>query len=483
MQSRVTNRMGTQFATDQLRQHAAGLQRTQQEISSGLRLHRPSDDPAATRRSIIQKDQLSRLETHVESVNHVKARLNSAHVQLREAQQLMVKARGVALSITQATEPSERRILASELDGILNQMISVVNAQDENGYLFSGEATRTQPFAVTREADAIQHVAYQGDSRTNSLHITGQDLRGALVAGDHIFQHSDRQETIILGPTGLTSGSGVDTARGRLSIEVKHTTTWYSPGSGVSAGDSAIEHDTIVGATGTHNLTIEDTSGTGSAGTISLNGGSPIPFTNTDTDLPITGPSGEVIYLNTTAINPGFSGNVVLTANGTMSLDGGVTTTPIVFGTNQAITHPDDGSTVYLDTTTLQQSGTAHLEFPGTADVFEVLLSLKDDVLNNRDLSNEDLFAAVERQLGDLERLENHLLDEVGVQSVAMEQMERLQSRTEDLVLDQKNKYGETTSADIAEAAVRMQELLTLQQFTMASVSRVLSQNLLNFLQ
>ncbi len=68
------------------------------------------------------------------------------------------------------------------------------------------------------------------------------------------------------------------------------------------------------------------------------------------------------------------------------------------------------------------------------------------------------------------------------MQSVTLEQIERLLVRTEDQTLDQQVKYSETTSADLAKAAVRMQELLTLQQFTMASVSNLVSQNLLQFL-
>ena len=63
-----------------------------------------------------------------------------------------------------------------------------------------------------------------------------------------------------------------------------------------------------------------------------------------------------------------------------------------------------------------------------------------------------------------------------------MEQLERLLNRTQDLTLDQQIQYGETTSADVAEAAIRLQELLTLQQFTMTSVSNLLSHNLLDFL-
>ncbi len=147
------------------------------------------------------------------------------------------------------------------------------------------------------------------------------------------------------------------------------------------------------------------------------------------------------------------------------------------------LSNPADGKLVHLNTLGLKNAGTTHIEFPGTSDAFELLVSLKQDILNARDLNNEERFAALDRRLGDLERIENHLLDEVGVQGVALQQMDRLEFRTEDLRLDQQIKYGETTGADIAQAAVRLQELLTLQQFTMASVTRLMSQNLLQFLQ
>ena len=482
MDLRVSSKLGVNFATTALGRQASELQRTQEKISTGIRLHRPSDDPAAVRRSIVQKDQLSRLETNIESVKHVKSRLNQAHVQLREAQQLFVQARSVALSVSQATEEAELNILATELDGILNQLVSVANAGDESGYLFSGTATQTEPFVIDR-SDGVDKVTYVGASTSAELHITGDDSREALIAGDHLFQIQSREPTVIIGDTGLTPGDGTDTTTGRLDITVQHTLSTYSGTSGIAAGTGSVGGDTIIGDTGTHQLTIVDTSGTGTSGTVSLNGGAEIAFTNSDTNLEILGPNGEVVFVDTTAITAGFSGNVDITADGIFSLDGGATTQPIGFSSNEVLINPADNKLVHLNTLDIKRTGIASVEFPGTTDAFEVLISLRDDILNSRELSNADRFSALDRRLGDIERIENHLLDEVGVQGVALQQMERLELRTEDLALDQEIKYGETTSADIAEAAVRLQELLTLQQFTMASVTRLLSQNLLQFLQ
>ena len=133
-----------------------------------------------------------------------------------------------------------------------------------------------------------------------------------------------------------------------------------------------------------------------------------------------------------------------------LSIDGGQTTQAIGYSANEQIIDPSDGSVIYIDTTNIRLAESEHLEFPGTGSAFQTLVALRDDILNGRSLEQSARNDAVQRRLGDLERLEDHLLDELGVQSVSLAQMDRLEIRTEDLELDQRVKYGETTSADVA---------------------------------
>lgn len=477
---RLSSRIGVQRATSQLGQQTTELQRTQQQISTGLRLHKPSDDPAAVRSAIVQQDKLSRLETHGDSISFVKSRVTQAHVQLREAQQLFVRARTIALEGAQETEEAGLRALADELDGILNQLVSVANSSDENGYLFSGTATRTEPFVVDRETG---NVTYEGTDGSSQLFLTGDVPREALISGHNIFFAPVREATLVIGTTGLAVGQTPDTATGRKEIQIQHVATTFSAGSGVAPGSSSTGGDTVVGPLGTHSIEIIDTAGDGSAGTISLNGGGVVQFTSADTDLVVYGPQQEKIHVDMSSITPGFSGTIDIQADATMSIDGGETTQPVSFSANEEIVDPSDGSVIYVDTTNVTLADTDYLEFPGTSNAFQILTGLRDDLLNARNLDTQDQRDAVQRRIGDVERMGEHLLDELGSQSVALEQMERLATRTEDLELEQQLLYGETTGANIAEAAVRMQELLTLQQFTMSSIARIQSQNLLQFLQ
>ncbi len=481
MSFRVTQQFAGASAREHISRQTSELFQVQQQISSGLRMQRPSDDPAGTRRSLIQKDRVERLNAQTTSLQHVRSRLEQAHVQLRGANDLILRSRNIALSAPQVREPAEIQALATELTGILEQMESIANASDESGYLFSGTAAQTKPFP-----DGIGQLGvskYAGTSASTELSLTGDVKREALIPGDSIFQGTSRGATLVIGSTGVASGSGTDTARGMRELLVTHGITTFAPGSGVSAGTSSASSDTIIGGSGVHSLQIVDTSGNGSFGTISLNGGDAVAYSGTDTDLMVTGNNGEKVYVNTTAITPGFSGNIALTATGAISIDGGLTSTVIDFTASQTVTDSRDGSMVFLDTSSTTRAGTDQLEFVGTSDVFAAIADLRNDLLNSRNLSVADRNASLNRRIGELERVQTHVLDMVGMQSVSMEQLDRLKTRTEELALAEKVELSETVSTDITQAILRLQELQNLQQFTLAAVTKVLTPNLLNYLQ
>jgi flagellar hook-associated protein 3 len=484
---RVTQSQMSATARNYLSQQASELYNVQKQISSGVKIHRPADDPAAMRRSLIQKDRIERLEAHETSITHVKSRVQQAQVHLLDANTLLTKAREIALQAPQLTDDSERRILAAELNGLLEQMGSLANATDESGYLFSGTAANTRPFTITTsDSGATQYggrSGYAGTSANTELHIAGDVDRQALLPGSLVFQPMAREATVLIGNTGASIGTGTDSATGTRTLIVSHTSTTFSAGSGVQSGASAANGNTVIGATGVNSLQIIDTSGTGASGTISLNGGDPVSFTSGMTDLLVTGPGGEKIYLNTSSITAGFNGTVNLTSTGTMSIDGGLTSTPITFDPNQQVTDSRDGTVVNLNTVAIRRAGSDQLEFPGTSDVFNVLRELRDDLLNTRNLETSALNASLNRRLGDVERVQDHVLDMIGVQSVSLEQIERLEERTGDLKLAEKLEYGDTIAADVTAAALRLQELNNLQQFTMAAVGQLLTPNLLSYIQ
>lgn len=478
---RVTQSRMAETARDYLAKQTSQLFLVQQQISSGVRIQRPADDPAGTRRSLIQKDRVVRLEAHEVSIQHAMSRLQTSEVHLRDVNSMLTRVRDIALQAPQITDEIETRAFATELDGLLNQILNVANTADENGYLFSGTSARTQPFPSTVSTGGRE--TYSGADDEQFLHIAGDATRQTLLPGNQVFQPVSRGTTVVLGATGVTPGTGTDSGVGLKQLIVTHTLTTYAAGSGIAAGTSSVTGDTVLGPAGLHTLQIQDTSGTGAFGTVSLNGGTPVAYTSTDTNLEVTGPDGQRVYVDTTAIVPGFSGNADITADGTLSVDGGLTTSALTFSTSQAIMDSRDGSVVNLNTSAVVRAGTNELEFPGTTDIFNAVRNLRNDILNTRGLDPAAQKEALNRRLGDIDRIQDHLLNIVGIQGASMEQIQRLETRTGDLKLAEELEYSETTSADIAAAVLRLQELNNLQQFTMAAVGQLLTPNLLSYIQ
>ncbi|MCR9200963.1 MAG: hypothetical protein NXI04_20175 [Planctomycetaceae bacterium] len=477
---RITSSSLSDFSIRELSKQSAQLQDLQRQLSTGLKAERPSDDPALVRKALVEADRVSRFEQHAESLNQNTARLEQAHIQTRDAQQLIVRAKTLALSARQSTDESEINIIAAELDGVLEQLTTIANTEDVNGFLFAGTRTGDRPYPESISTSNTS--TYAGNQDPLQLYITGRETSTSLQPGLDVFGGAIRGPVEFLGDNGIAPGTGGSSAIGFHSIEIQHLATEYLGTSGVDAGVSSSASDTVIGQRGTHTLTINDTSGTGASGTVRLNNGVEVAFTSADTDLQVTGPTGEVVYIDTTAITAGYSGDIDIIASGSLSVDGGASSHPITFEDNQEVTDARDGSVIYLNTSGTRNTSSAELEFTGTFDAFQTIVALKEDLLNARDLPGATHDAAIGRRIDDLDRINDNLLQEIGVQSVNLERFDQMATLNDEQKLAHELSLAETTAVDYSVAAIQLQDTLNLQQYTMAAVRLVTGPNLIDFL-
>ena len=471
------------IATSQAR--TAEIAKLQVQLSSGLRLQKPSDSPADMRDVLLEKAREGRMESTLANINDARSRLNVSNTSLLDINDALVSARTLALQANQPLDDDSRETLAQQVDALLSRVFTLANSSDRGDYIFSGTQTKTKPFVLDgdlRDAKPgdIQYAG--GSSRVQAL-ISPDVTVDTFYSGAEVFLARDRGETTFFnGETGARPGAGVDSAAGMAELQVQIGSVTFSAGSGVATGVD-IADSTIIGPLGAHQLQIQDTSGTGTAGTVSLNGGAAVAFTSADTNLEITGPAGERIFLDMSAITAGFNGNVDITADGTLSTDGGATTVAIDFSDNQQILDSTTGEVTYVDSTQIRSTGNEDIEYGGTASLFDTLIHLRDDLRNKRNLAPQELSDAFGRRLDDLDRVRNNIMRFVGDQSVALENLDALQVRTEDLQLDVRTVINDLESADISEVILRLQQQENLLQFTYATAASIIGNtNLLNFL-
>ena len=458
--------------------HGSRMSTLQSQASSGLKLLKPSDDPAGTRAIQGVRSALGRMDAELSNITAARQRLGVASTELLNAQQILTRVKEITIASRQSIEPSERAAYASELRGLKERLVVIANARHNGEYLFAGADSRQQPFTQ----DAYGRVSYHGSSIRGATDVGRTFSVDVLYSGAEVFQARQRGETLYIGTTGVTAGSGVDNGVGTDELLVLHTSTTYAAGSGVAAGSGSIGGDNIIGPPGAHTLTINDTSGTGASGTVSLNGGPPVAFTSADGNLAVIGPEGETVYIDTTAITAGFSGTVDITANGAISTDGGATQTAINFSPNQQVTDSATGGVTNVNTVNVRRTGAESLDYTGTADIFTLMDQLEADLLNEEQVGSYTWHAAMDRRMGDIDRLQDHILDIVGQQGVSLENLDSLEARVTDLKLEQQTIASEIEGADMADVILRLQQEEMMLQYTLASSAQLFSQSLVDYL-
>ncbi len=483
---RVTSEIQSQQTILNLQNNYSILSKLQNQISSGHRINSPSDDPLGTAQILENNTQDAQLTTNLASIANAANTLQSSVNALTQVQHIITSAHSLAATANNpANQPAANAAFAAQIDAAIQQLLGVANTKQPDGtYLFGGTASTTQPFTVTSKNSGglAAGIAYHG-SQQNSEAIVGQGQTvSTLIAGSSVFQPNLTGATVYSGITGAKPGTGSDTGTGQATLQVVHTSTAFAGGSGIAAGASSAANDTVLGPSGTNSLKLT-VSADGLTGTVSLNGGPAIAFTNSNSDLKVTGPSGEVVQLDTTAVTAGFKGNVAITADGTLSTDGGATTTPIDFSSNQAITNGTTGATTNINSTNIRLAGNSQLDYPGQADIFQTLISIRDTINNTQGLSASDRTTTLNQKLGELERINSAVATPLGTQSTQSQFLSNLKDRTTTQQSSLQQATSNIQSTDYASTIVALQRQQNLYQASLEVVAKLNNLSLASFIQ
>lgn len=485
MDLRITPKTQLERSVANTRRQTDALAALEVQMSTGLKINQPSDDPFGITSVLANQEQDQAITTYLGTIQDAQTILDQGVSNLTDAGSVLSKAREIAIEGgSSVNDAGANESLAQEVDGLLKSLIDVANSKIGDQFQFGGTATTTTPFRVTA-TDAHGRplaVAYNGARERANVAVSPQEKVDTFYPGSEIFQQPQRGKTVYIGDTGAAPGTGTDSATGQGTLIVAHTSTSYAGGSGVAAGSSSPTGDTILGPAGANNLTVIDTSGTGASGTIALNGGPAIPWAKTDTNLQITGPKGEAVYVNASNITAGFNGTVAITANGTLSVDGGATTTPINFAGNQVVTNGTTGAVTNVDSTNIRRAGTDQLSYTGTYDAFQILMALRDDLRNTQGLPDGQRLQMISSRLAELDRVRQNVLGTVGEQSASLVNLQALDQRSRQLQLNVKSRTSTLEDADVGQLVVSFQSQQNLLRLSLAAAAQTSQPSLLDFL-
>ena len=168
------------------------------QLSSGMRLNSLSDDPVAAGENVRMLNQLQQDDSFTETSNLATGQLQVSDSMLGQVVTQLTSAISLATSANNGTMNSSNvQSIASQLSGILNEVVTLANTNYQGQYVFGGGSTTT-PFS-----SASNSVTYTGGTDINYLQTpNGQQIQ-LNVSGDQIFQGGGDSSKSVFG--ALTS--------------------------------------------------------------------------------------------------------------------------------------------------------------------------------------------------------------------------------------------------------------------------------------
>jgi flagellar hook-associated protein 3 FlgL len=451
------------------------LARLQEQISTGARVSRASDDPSAAGRILGLRAQDLRAQTYSRNLDTVMQSLENEHSVLTDASSALTRAQELITQASTGTyNSSSRSALAGEVDSILEQLVSEVNSQTLGRYVFGGDNTTTAPYAVERRDGKIIAVRYQG-SRTDAPSPVSEGVAySRLVVGDSVFRANDRQSPVFLGETGAGAGGATSNIRGMAWLTVSHTATTYNASSQVAASATSARQDTIIGS---HSITIAS----GGTNTIRLDDGDAVAFNGSETDLVLRNASGAEVRVNMAGWS-NATGTYTVQASGRLSLDDGATSAALNFADNNAVTDSRTGELLYVNGSSVTKTGLEPVRAAGTGDVFNTLIMVRDTLTNERSLSEQKNITMLDESLKSVREVMETVTTSLTSLGGRLQAVDRLSESLNDRAATSKEQADSLQNVDIAAVTAELARVQNLYNMTLTASGKLMTLSLLDYL-
>lgn len=180
---------------------------TQEKVSTGRRVNKPSDDPVASARIAHLDASLSRLDQYQSNSGFARNQLGLEESSLTDVIDMLQRVRELALQANNGTaSDSDRKTIAAEIRQNRDALLTLANTTDVDGrHLFGGYNEVATPFTVT----ASGSVVYNGDQGQRPLQISDSRFVAINDSGADVFQKIPQGNgTFTLAVNPANTGSG-----------------------------------------------------------------------------------------------------------------------------------------------------------------------------------------------------------------------------------------------------------------------------------
>ena len=369
--------------------HTEAMARLQEQVATGSRINRASDDPSAAYRVLGLSSQKSLLENYMDGLMEVVTMLDMSYTAIDSMKHALSK---VTARLTGISGTVGAIGIAEEVNNWLESIVSLANTNHMGQYLFGGSNTGSAPYVVERTDGKITSVTYQGSLEDRDVEVAPGVEASAFHVGDNIFRSNNRSAPVFSGDTGAAAGTGTSNVSGDVWLTVTHNGTNYE---------------------------------------LSIEGGAAVEVTGVITNLAVTSPTGEILY---------------------------------------------------VDATNITTTGVDWVRVPGTYDIFNALIAIRDRLETEGGLTYAQLEELRNNGLQSLEELRKLLLQSSVSMGSRIGFLDDLKDSLNNIKYDTEDEVTRLQEADIAQIAIDLSRREVLYQMSLAMAAKLMSLSLLDYI-
>lgn len=178
---RITDGMFSRNLLYSLEKRMTRLVTLQEQLSSGRRILRPSQDPTGTVTSMRLATGIGELKQYMRNIDDARGWLEQAESAFFDTVETLHRSMQLVVQGSSDTLGSaERYAIGAELEQLANHIWELTNTKHGDNYLFSGHQTRSAPFPSPPEyaGDAQDILRDIGPGMTLAVNFSGEEVFG-----------------------------------------------------------------------------------------------------------------------------------------------------------------------------------------------------------------------------------------------------------------------------------------------------------------
>jgi flagellar hook-associated protein 3 FlgL len=198
------------------------------QVSTSNKIQEPSDSPSGIASLIKWQSQLTQSEAYSTNIDTASSFVTDTTDAMESIQSDISTVLTTLSALTDSTETSEYATYADEIQGYLDEIVSLANTQSGDTYVFGGTSDE-EPYGYTSDESAVvqtssdvsgSKVIKTSGSSSKTINLSGTDVFGTIVT-----QNGSIDSTTSVGDTVTSETSVYDTSGTEYTLQTSYTKT------------------------------------------------------------------------------------------------------------------------------------------------------------------------------------------------------------------------------------------------------------------